>query len=687
MNDKPSALPPSLFLRDISEHSLSGGANVDHLMEEYNGGHLRQSVEMRYPPEPYLTHSTLAASRAATRDQDTPDTPGKQSGLFRFGRMVASSFNPANVWSSFSRTFKDTKDEMTVRNIEENRRKAQQKAEAEARYAEMKATGQFARSPFTVLSNAQSSAISPALFETEDDDEQDCAENVVGMDSQPRDSAVTDRGPLQDNPDMPSKAPLKSRKSLFGIRRPSFSNLKRARSDYNLSDLTQAHLSSSSASPEKKAQAPKGLLKKSLSKRDLGKQQKLSKRVSDLETKLAEARLELTTAINNASPLPNLPSPFEKYKPGKHMTPSARFKAKFIPGLLPSLPSERLLFPEASQQESDDHSYQSNAAEIFTPLPRISSLQPPPNPVVPLTDTPLTAIPPAMADSPASVNTEKPLPDPPRHDQDMHDVSDEADNDTIYVASASQSQAGGNYEDLDARLKALDKAVETKGRKKAGGRKRKSTDDKEYRPGAAATDDEDYEPAKKTKKRKSIGRQSSKETSQVPNTRRKSGGRKSLGEEDAGESAPVVTSALTGEPDTGSQVVAEPVSVTSSKRASFESQAALEPISEEETAASAKHDSGISVTATQAKTLRGTTRGSPPPSSSYSQVEQVMEETVSVTPGEDGVPEMPRLTVGTNTVAAHKQQHTAKTKKTTIKKSSSKGVNVSEEFEWPDDVF
>src|SRR5262249_39970955 len=54
-------------------------------------------------------------------------------------------------------------------------------------------------------------------------------------------------------------------------------------------------------------------LYKSPSKKDLQKQKKLSKRVSDLEYKLAEARQELSLALGGWEPVPpipsNLPSP------------------------------------------------------------------------------------------------------------------------------------------------------------------------------------------------------------------------------------------------------------------------------------------------------------------------------------------------------------------------------------------
>ncbi|KAK4998442.1 hypothetical protein LTR28_013678, partial [Elasticomyces elasticus] len=116
----------------------------------------------------------------------------------------------------------------------------------------------------------------------------------------------------------------------------------------NLPKLNHAREVSSSLSPEKSQlqqfdarQIDTSTLRKSKSKKELKAQQKLSKRISDLEGKLAEARHELNAALANTSPLPPLPTPWEKYTPVKGVEkPGIR---SFVPGKLPSLPSERIL--------------------------------------------------------------------------------------------------------------------------------------------------------------------------------------------------------------------------------------------------------------------------------------------------------------------------------------------------------
>ncbi|KAF1353546.1 hypothetical protein BDV97DRAFT_117676 [Delphinella strobiligena] len=590
MNDRPSAMPPSLFTRDISEHSLAASAysaNVDHLMADYHNDQTpRQSVEAQYPHASQMTQAYAALEKLSV---ESPEHT-KPSGLFRFGRMVASSFNPANVWGSFSRTFKDTKDEMTFRNIEENRKKAilhQQKVEAEAKYAEMKAAGLFARSPFTVLHTGQPDARQPdqddlpplqhlvhtgqSSFtpvgsdegrhqyfapqpqpsaavdeeegegEGEEEEEEDDGDILRPVAQYPATTDQRHSNHLHGHTPDPQKT-IKPRKSLFSIiHRPSFSTLKRPRSDFNLvanlstTDTTSARPISASQSPDKRDKAQQhnevSTLKHSMSKRDLGKQQKLSKRVSDLESKLAEARRELTSAINNASPLPELPSRFEKFTPSKH-TPTgsitARFRSKFIAGKLPSLPSERLLFPE---QPAEAHHDDTTNLATPAPAPRSSSNM--------NQDTPLPALPDTMTEPPTTAN-QKPLPETPIIEEesfveadrqesveeqsfaeaDMQEPDDIVDDDTIYVAHAKES-----YEDLDAQLKAVEqRAAEGKTRKRGGAKKRKSTDDMEYRPGSREDDDDDYGEFpfnRKSKKRKSLSNKSSKDGFLTANTGKK----------------------------------------------------------------------------------------------------------------------------------------------------------------------
>ena len=114
---------------------------------------------------------------------------------------------------------------------------------------------------------------------------------------------------------------------------------------------------------ENRSPTAPGTLRKSASKKDLHKQQKLTKRVSDLEGKLSAARRELGAALGAADatdipPVPALPrsvsdlpstgrsthsesASYEASVGPSHASYSAR--TRFTKSTLPSLPSERLL--------------------------------------------------------------------------------------------------------------------------------------------------------------------------------------------------------------------------------------------------------------------------------------------------------------------------------------------------------
>ncbi|KAF4554200.1 Hypothetical protein D9617_5g070770 [Elsinoe fawcettii] len=100
------------------------------------------------------------------------------------------------------------------------------------------------------------------------------------------------------------------------------------------------------------ASEPYGI-RPSASKKDLREQQKLSKRVSDLEYRLEKARKALDTSIQKTSPMPVLTSPYEKYTP---RFASSVSRKSFVPGL-PTLHSERRLFPDinVSHLSLDEH--------------------------------------------------------------------------------------------------------------------------------------------------------------------------------------------------------------------------------------------------------------------------------------------------------------------------------------------
>ena len=119
------------------------------------------------------------------------------------------------------------------------------------------------------------------------------------------------------------------RRSSLALRTPSFQTLKKATSHIQLPSVKR-HSTQSEASDSSQQ------VKKQPSKKDLAKQQKLVKRVSNLENQLETARHELELALASAPANGHVEQPAKK---------------AFKPGALPSLPSERILNAHVNEQE------------------------------------------------------------------------------------------------------------------------------------------------------------------------------------------------------------------------------------------------------------------------------------------------------------------------------------------------
>lgn len=124
-----------------------------------------------------------------------------------------------------------------------------------------------------------------------------------------------------------SAVPQSDKKQGFSLRRASFTNIKNAFKGESTASLVGG------GNPQ---------ARKMPSRADLQKQQKLVKRVSDLEGKLEAARRQLTESL--AEPLPLAP-------PIRSIGHS-----RFVPGALATLPSERLLAGYVEPEEDDEQS-------------------------------------------------------------------------------------------------------------------------------------------------------------------------------------------------------------------------------------------------------------------------------------------------------------------------------------------
>ncbi|KAG9691850.1 hypothetical protein KCU95_g7714, partial [Aureobasidium melanogenum] len=730
MSDKPSAQPPSLFTRDHSNHALPGLANVDDLMTQYHQENSTPAVyhSLRPAVNHPLQHDSVDSGpappfSAPTFDSIAPSTTPSvkpAGGLFRFGKMFASTFNPANVWESFSRTWKESKEDLTVRNIEENRKRAQDdKAMYEQAYQELKKSGQFnftvvpnkaltsprlggnshfdspVRQPLTsprhaaAYAHLRPDADFPYPRDTSLDSATDSAAppQLAALFKRDSDPPTEPKSPQHLSPEKP----LNKRKSFFtlrgtSLRAPSLSSLRRGRSHVDLSEtIVRSSEDNANRTPSMSPEKPVPhnhltlqSLPRTQSKKELNRAVKLNKRVSDLEAKLADARRELNNAITNASPLPPLPSRFEKFTP----TSKSKFtRARF--GLsgskLPSLPSESLIQAESLAEAQ-------NTPSLVRPKPTHSQ------------SFDLTHL-----RSPAQQRESVIVLDTPRSEIQSFlpvDYEDQAPMDPAALASseiADQSEAE-NRPSLDDKLRAIDASIKSR-TKKTPTKKRKSAskDDGTYKPPAHEEEDElEYIKEKPKKKRKSTG----KKAAIVEPANEQPGPKTGHGK---------MNKTNTKKQDSSKQNATEqPIEVPPPGRASLDT---LDPINEEDniivaprvdstnSLAPSQHDSAISTADAESihgrteslksilvnkyETARPTSRGSnkrpsssqrrssPPPDAIYTKPTHVTiqkEHIVTATPGVGSVPALP----------------TALGKVTAEKADAGAG---NKQWDWPDDVF
>lgn len=503
LTDKPSDKPPSIFTR--AARSVS--RDVDQLMQEYHDG-----VESDQ-------HADADGQKSSTGMHEATNTSKKDDGpgIFQFGRQWAASFLPGGF---LRKIWADSKDDAGQQHMQEVGKKAQQRVEAEARYAEMKKSGQLGLRPVSSLGIPMGTGLHTP---------RDSGVEMDGLEQSRSISQASESLHLpeseNDIQDTTTKQ-IKGQKPRMHIKKPSLTNirsgLKRMGSDLNLAATLRGRESSSSLSPVK-TDFDNSILRRSESRYDLKKQQKLSKRVSDLEAKLAHARQELNEAFVEASPAPKLTGKYERF------TPSATIRrSKFIPGKLPSLPSERVLMADQALAESQ------NTREMGEREPRkaldFSEVADEDEDEEGTIRATRATIYPRRASSLFNLDnvdinnqvSEVDLRNPGSNITSTEGGEIENMDPNSIVNSTSETpvepKKSTDYASLDQKLKALDANVKL-AKKAAKPKKRKSAaadSDKAYKPGQAESDDvSDWDGAKQTpkKKRKSVNSGSPKRSS------------------------------------------------------------------------------------------------------------------------------------------------------------------------------
>ncbi|KAL9104889.1 MAG: hypothetical protein Q9163_000206 [Psora crenata] len=307
LNDKPSKHPPSAYI------------GQETAMEDYvksAGEHLSKGG----------------------RVYDAGVEPIKPSGMFRFGKAIANALNPATVWQGINGIWREREQPVTAA-----KRVSQDRQDDLFRiYEDLKATGfNGINSPMTAGREVERSPVSGEVQTSGRTSFRDSAVDVGESRSSNRPSQELDAGkslkaPVGDRKSRsvsPFLGANSGRRSLTHLRTPSFQEQRGAKSHIQLP--SPWHWSSSTSDLPATKPVDNTMptinpgIRRQPSKKDIARVYKLNKRVSDLELKLETARQELEQSLRDAPPVPSLPVTLDR-KP-------------FVPGNLPSLPSERTL--------------------------------------------------------------------------------------------------------------------------------------------------------------------------------------------------------------------------------------------------------------------------------------------------------------------------------------------------------
>ena len=350
MHDRTSKRPPSLYTQ--SEQSM------------------QQS----------MTDQTSGASRSSTDSGillDAGIERSKPSGVFRFGRALVNVFNPVSMWNGINGTRKE-KREVPLKPhqaIPDER-----KVKAEKEYAELKKQGvsgtqigskiRYSFDVSTIKREDNLGVVEPVPYQGpeaqvhEDRSIKKTKRNGMIFDA----SGEEIKSPLLPALDSTTSSLLSGQslneRSSSNPRRPSLPSLKKVKSHFHLpsskrSSLTNVSMSSTESNVCN-TDPDVNVIKNQPSRKDLNKQQKLSKRVSNLESKLETARRELLEAMHASPSIQDLSS--------------RRTPRSFVPGALPSLPSERALYVQTSEHgQKEKVSFPESVPELIT-MPALSNI-------------------------------------------------------------------------------------------------------------------------------------------------------------------------------------------------------------------------------------------------------------------------------------------------------------------------
>lgn len=318
MNDRASQRPDTAYL----------GLEQDSLMEN----HAWEQATKQRP------QSCVPASNTSTTA--LPEV-SRHSSIFRFGKSIAATFNPSN-WRMFSKQDRGGQEVEVEDPQQKILRERQEKAEKI--YAELKQTGHFPTIRTQNLEsllerNSHGKHDSGVSFE----DNGSTSATRTSMDSQRSMSREDKRKGMifLEPPSITSdhhRGLSPSTSNFSTPSRTSFQNLKRN----SMSNIKNKFKYEQNNDSKVDFNGVENSIRRLPSRKDMQKQQKLVKRVSDLESKLESARRKLNESLENS-----LPPPEHRGRVGRR---------RFVPGAMPTLHSERLLAGYVQSEEDDEDS-------------------------------------------------------------------------------------------------------------------------------------------------------------------------------------------------------------------------------------------------------------------------------------------------------------------------------------------
>jgi hypothetical protein len=383
MRDRPSNKPPSMYMRRVSgsnaTEEVRKGSNemsVDALMEEY-----LTTASTAEPPRRVGTQAIrmeqLSAHHAGSSNSSNSSMvaesgSGRESGLTRISKAI----NPKNIWSKY-RTKEyvprgyDGISHPPFKNHDQEL--IDQQVRVEQVYAKYKKSGAFHSTgarrasatnvgiPVSKYTQLQSNEAAAASVPDLDKPLPPAGAHFISLGDYEGDQP---RRPRVSSPQRISAIPGAKAGSKFHIRSPSLQDLKRiassglhkrAVSHMNLSPVKQIDLGTDSvfdgeaertrhsSSPIKSTQEL--VPGQHRSRKDLVKQARLNRRISDLESKLEMAKRQLEETIA-APPVPPVPQMTITHDSGVARNRRSQYEPEFEP--LPTLFSESLLLPAST---------------------------------------------------------------------------------------------------------------------------------------------------------------------------------------------------------------------------------------------------------------------------------------------------------------------------------------------------